>query len=393
MDSISCDLLHRNYDISLHNGQFSHCCRFKGISVSPSELNNLGYRYFNENSETLRARSDLANGIQTPRCQDCWDNEGKNLPSWRLIKSNRIKDNELYLNIQLSSLCNQSCFYCLPESSSTIAKYGSWIHTSTAEVRNTTKSNYIPASISFQTVIDFVKNLDQSVEQLNLSISGGEPFLLEDFEDNMVELAKVFLSTNDARQVSIVISTNTNTKPGKVMDFYDKFNQLNLKHRITFGIVSSLENIEERAEYVRDGLIWSNFEENFKIHHSMADASSIRLTMNPFSVVKITEFFKYFMGYSNVKFNYNYPFQNFLRMEVLDNRFNYELERLNQYITAEDVGHRFEKQFYKFLPDMIKDDKDNARLFKRAITNIDTIKHKNWRTVFPEYIEWFDAIE
>lgn len=391
MNPIECSLLHQNHDINLSSGFLSHCCRFKAIEFNSKEFEQLGSRYLDQNSETRRARTELANGIRTARCQDCWDIEDKNLTSWRLIKLHDRHD-DINLNVQLSTLCNQACYYCVPESSSTIAKYGTWINSGTAELRTLNQNKVAALPLTFQTVIGFVKTIDSRFKTLNLSLSGGEPFLIEDFDDNIVELATIFLSSDDSRKVNIVISTNTNTKPDKLRYFYDKVKSLDNRNRIIIGITSSIENIEERAEYVRDGLVWSNFEENFKIHHSMAQMLTVRLTVNPFTIAKITDFVKYFNDYPLAKFGYNFPFQKFLRMDVLDRRFSSELSQLEEYIIQKNIGYKFEKQFYKILPDMLLNDRLNARLFKKAITQIDEIKKKNWRPIFPEYVEWFDSI-
>ena len=154
-------------------------------------------------------------------------------------------------------------------------------------------------------------------------------------------------------------------------------------------IISSIENLEERAEYVRYGLKWDNFLENFRIHNKYAQEHLIRMTLNPFSIVNISDFFKYF--YSKFKINkilYNYPFQKFWRINVLDQSFLSELKKLENYIIDNDryVGHNW----IKTLGDRLENNINDGKIFRKAITNMDEIKGTNWRTVFPEYIEWFD---
>jgi organic radical activating enzyme len=383
-------MLTRNYDVNLINGFISHCCRFKPIKFVAEEFDQLGHSYIDNNSEIVRARQDLSRGVQTPRCQECWDDENKNILSWRLIKQN-YRHNEINMNLQLSALCNQSCYYCVPESSSTIAKYGSWINSKSAEVLSVPPYQN-KLLIDFDTVTEFVKHIDKKFTVFQLSVSGGEPFLLDNFENELINLAEVFLAIDNNRKVAITISTNGNSKVDKIKYFYERINQLNLKDKIDVAVITSIENLEERAEYVRDGLDWKNFVENFKVHYSMADNLAVRLTVNPFTVVKITDFFKYFSAYESVKFHYNYPFQNFLRMQVLDQRFLPELQSLEQYVVSKGISEKFEAEFYKLLPLQLKNDRTNAVLFKKAVLNLDRIKNKNWRTVFPEYIDWFESI-
>lgn len=391
MAQIKCSILNCNYDVNLSNGSLAHCCRFKPIQFNRSEFEKLNYRYLDFNSETYKARQDLENGIQTPKCNDCWTFENQNLPSWRLQK-NHDRTDFVSINLQFSTLCNQSCFYCGHEVSTTIASYGQWINSRNGDIFTIPQTKQRPPAIKFDHIIDFVKNLPKHITELSLSVSGGEPMLLENFENDIVTLAEVFLSLNDNNKVSIGFSTNTNTKPEKTALFYEKFNNSRIRDKVTLNIVTSVENLEERAEYVRDGLVWSNFLENFKIHNAMADLHSIRLTVNPFTIVNIVDFVKYFVYY-NVDFFYNYPFQRFFQIGVLDKRFISEAQKLEDYVTSKNIEFKFEKKFYKDLSILMQDDKPNAKIFRKAITNHDQIKNKNWRTVFPEYIDWFDSIE
>ena len=166
------------------------------------------------------------------------------------------------------------------------------------------------------------------------------------------------------------------------MDKKSKFN-------LNVSITTSIENLEERAEYVRGGLVWSNFVDNFNIHNAKADYHNIRLTVNPFSIVNIVDFVKFFSVY-NINFDYNYPHQKFFRTEILDHSFLPELVNLEEYIKSNNLGHKFSNDWYNKLKTNIADDKLNARVFRKAITNVDSIRNTNWRKVFPEYIEWFD---
>ena len=372
----------------------SHCCKFEYIQPSEEEINLLGYKYLDFNKETVKARQELTQGIQTSRCKDCWSYENNNQQSWR-IKQNKVHRASKFinLNLQISSLCNQSCFYCLPSLSSSIKKFNLWPDTTSGELiiyPEETRSK-----ITLEHITDFVKNIPTETTQFIFSLTGGEPFIIDNFHESMKYIIEVFFANNPNRTVLLCISTNTNVNLKKLIDFYDMINVLKEKYkdRFTIRITSSIENLEERAEYVRGGLVWSNFLENFKIHNTNADHHNIRLTINPFTISKITDFFKYFSSYKNLEFLYNYTFQKFWRIEVLDDRFKKELVNLEEYIISNNLVNRFDPYpWYTELEKFIIDDKKNARLFKQAITGIDVVRKTNWRNVFPEYIDWVDSI-
>jgi organic radical activating enzyme len=389
--AIKCNELYNTYDINLIDGALSHCCKFETIELNVTEIKQLDYKYFSNNSETIKARTDLLQDIKTSRCKDCWELEAAGKISWRQHRglSEDSSTDIIKLNLQTSSLCNQTCYYCTQTLSSSIARYGSWVSHTTGEIFSWGKEKIDPI-INFDHVIQFVESIPESVKMLEFGLTGGEPFIVDNFNENIKTILQTFCSKDKDRSVQMTISTNTNVDVSNLLHFYEIIKELKTKYRLKVLITTSVENIEERAEYVRGGLVWSNFINNFNIHNASADLHSIRMTINPFSIVNITDFFKFFMPY-NVNFNYNYPHQKFFRTEVLDNRFLPELIKLEDYIKGSSSEHRFiNHNWYTHLKSNLNDDKINARTFRKAITNIDSIKNTNWRTFFPEYIEWFD---
>lgn len=385
---IKCKSLDNFYDIDLLNSQLIHCCKFKPIKLNQSELKSLGHNYFDLNSETVKARRDLKNGIQTPACSDCWEHEAQNLTSYRHVSNDDMYiDQRLSINLQISSLCNLACFYCTPSLSSSIMKYKTWVHGLTGDVIESRST--IDNSITLTHINDFIDNYNPDINKLALSITGGEPFIVENFEQDILMLAETFLSKNEKNYVSIIIATNSAGHSSKIQNFYESIKRHKDAKKIYVEVIISLENLEERAEYVRYGLKWQKFEENFKIHRDNADRIGVRMTLNAFSIVNMVDFIKYFSQY-NIRFFYNYVNQNFYRMNILDERFKSELIKVEDYVQS-NSHINFEGNFIKDLKDHIQNDQANADVFRKAITSIDSIRNTNWRTVFPEYIDWFDG--
>jgi hypothetical protein len=382
---IRCDNLKYFYDINLLNGNLVHCCKFKAIRLNVSELQKLGHEYFDLNSKTVKARQDLNNGIKTPACIDCWKQEEQNLISFREISNASYLGRQININLQISNLCNLACFYCTPTLSSNIMKYKSWVG-ETGDIVDTNVT--IDNSITLTHINDFIKNSSPDINKIGLSITGGEPFIVENFDQDLLMLAETFLAKNENNYVSVIISTNSAGHTGKIHKFYESIKRHKDSKKIHVTIIASLENLEERAEYIRYGMKWEKFEENFKIHLDNADQVSVRMTLNAFSVVNMIDFIKYFSHYK-VRFLYNYVNQNFYRMNILDDRFKHEIIKVEDYVRL-NSNINFEGNFIKDLKSHIQNDQVNADTFRKAITNIDSIRNTNWRTVFPEYIDWFD---
>jgi len=80
-------------------------------------------------------------------------------------------------------------------------------------------------------------------------------------------------------------------------------------------------------------------------------------------------------------------------MDILDKTFCKELDSLQAYVEDKNLQRMFgHNPWYKTIKNSIRNDMANAKIFKNAITNIDKIKNKNWRPIFPEYVDWFDNI-
>lgn len=397
-NQIYCPEIYNGYDIDLITSSIAHCCKQKPSTVTLNEVNLHGYKIFDLNSVTVAARKDFDNNIRTATCVDCWDNEDNGIKSWRQIYIERAANdvhNQIRINLQLSNLCNQSCFYCHPHLSSTIDSFGYWIDSSSGKKTKTVElnSNRIPSEskniLNFEQIIKFIGDLPVTSKSLVVGITGGEPFIVNKFNENLEELITVYFKNDPNKELMFAFASNGNVKPENLLEFYEKIKQLKTKYNIVIKAGLSIENLFERAEYVRHGLKWDNFIDNLKIHCNNADTVTLQLTSNVFSVVNISDFVKYFKDYKLDAFTYGYVGQPFFRLNILDQSFKLEVQKLEDYLKSNNIEHMFKN--YKNLYSL-NDDKVNASKFKFAITNLDEIRGTNWRTVFPEYTEWFDKI-
>lgn len=392
--SIECALITNSYDVSLIDNTISHCCKYR-LAHEPNiwEMKKHGYKIFDANNTTVRSRTEIANNIKTQSCRDCWDYESKGQQSWRLIKNqDREQDPAYYdasvqFNIQLSSLCNQSCMYCVPVLSSTIAQFGEWIDFNSGNVMSSYKQSK-EILINFSHIIDYIGSLPLNKNRLVLSITGGEPFIMNQFEENIEQVVKAFVTKDKSRRLVLQLSTNGNSKEEVLLNFYDRIAKLQKEHNIRVEIGLSLENLEERAEYVRQGMKWNVFLNSFNIHKKYANVT-IKPTFNVFSVVNCTDFIKFFVS-QNIEIVYGTVNQSFFRMNILDQSFIPELQRVEEYIIQSGKEYYFRE--FNVLKDFITNDKPNAEIFKTTITNLDRIRKTDWRLVFPEYQQWYDNI-
>lgn len=386
---IRCSELEKSYDVNLITSRITHCCKYIGKPLSNEEVQKHQWKILDLNKETIKSRQDLANNIQTASCQDCWNVEASGIKSWRQIHNDSELDSDrIKFNVQLSSLCNQSCLYCHNSLSSSIARFDYWINAETGlkELNTLHKHQQL---LSIEHVIEFVANLPEHRKSIVLGFTGGEPFIVDKFNENIETLVRTYFEKDPSKQMTLVFSSNGNVDPENLSNFYNRLKTLKSMYNVNLSIGLSVENLFERAEYIRQGLTWSNFMNNFKIHYANADEVKLKLTVNAFSIVNIADFIKYFSEY-NVSFTYGYTQQTFFRSNILDLSFLSEVQRLEDYLKSSNTEFKFPN--YRVLYDTITDDKENAKIFKSAITDLDEIRGTNWTTVFPEYQQWFENI-
>jgi organic radical activating enzyme len=386
---IRCSELENSYDVNLITSRVTHCCKYTGRPLLKEEVKQHSWRILDLNKETVKSRQDLANNIQTENCQDCWDVESVGIKSWRQIHNDlELDSDKVKFNVQLSSLCNQSCLYCHNSLSSSIARFEYWVNAETGQ-RELNTLHKQPQLLTIEHVIDFVANLPVTKKSIVLGFTGGEPFIVDKFNENIEALVRTYFEKDPSRHMTLVFSSNGNVDIENLSNFYTRLKSLKSQYNLKLSIGLSIENLFERAEYIRQGLSWTNFMSNFDIHYKNADEVKLKLTVNAFSIVNITDFVKYFKEY-NVSFTYGYTQQAFFRSNILDLSFLKEIQRLEEYLKSSNTEHRFPN--YQVLYDTITDDQANAKIFKSAITDLDEIRGTNWRLVFPEYQQWFENI-
>ena len=232
-EPINCVEFETILDLNLVYATQAHCCKFKNIQITHknhlAEFKELGYKFFQNNSHTVHVRNELAAGRRPERCSDCWEHEDKGIESWRMMKNKLRDDNPpISINLQLSSLCNHACFYCVPNLSSTIQKFKSWFNPLTESVTETNihENKHI---ITLGHVKEYIENLPIENKVLSMGMTGGEPFITDEFYDHFESLILAFCSKDPSRKFQFEISTNTNVKVENLNRFYETISRLKEK--------------------------------------------------------------------------------------------------------------------------------------------------------------------
>jgi MoaA/NifB/PqqE/SkfB family radical SAM enzyme len=252
------------------------CC-----SISKQTLGNIHTQSIEDliNGETVKSiRRDMLEEKFPSNCNECYEKER----NFKSINFNQIS-NRLYhigklgtapiklyedennfelqqLDVRWRNTCNGACVYCGPELSSRWA----------IELNDTKRMTKQAMSNSIEYVYDHIDTVK------TLYLCGGEPMMMKE----NVKLVKIIAETRP--ELDIRINTNLSNLNNPV---YETIKDLPNIHWIL-----SAEASEDRFEYIRYPLNWTNFINNFKVIKKLPHKISMNMSWNILNSFGIFEF-------------------------------------------------------------------------------------------------------
>lgn len=228
------------------------------------------------NGEFMRDfRLNRAAGKYSEFCKTCYQQEingleskrqtvikkyydaNKHLVSEAVENNGYMKTMPVWWELRLSSICNESCRMCIPQTSSKMREEFS------------TYKDELPESIKQNTVIS-IKNfekfgylgdnanfIDQIYDNLPnikyLELHGGEPTV----DKNLWNVLEHIVTSGHSSHIHIHVHTNIHSLKKKHIELWNQFK--------TGWIGVSIDAYNEENEYIRYGSTWSKIEENLKL--------------------------------------------------------------------------------------------------------------------------------
>ena len=404
-----------------------HAIDLEEIKTNPSAIHNT--------KQKKEQRRQMQSGQRPAGCEYCWKIEdiGRDAISDRVYKSKICSDmalDEAYsshyktdfnlktLEIAFDRTCNFACSYCNPAFSTTWAndiKYKGPYKNLTTDGRNhfTHEHNsaepykkdetnpYVEAFYKWWET-DLHKSLDE------LRITGGEPMM----SPNLWRLLDWIETQGDKMNPNMRIAINSNL--GAKPDIINKFKK-KLKNFDNFHLYTSMESTFEQAEYIRDGLNYTDWFIN--VLNIMGDHIPSEIhnmcTINALCLESLPEFLERIVWFKSAKKIYdvsmNYTL-NILRFpsfqsplvlpDDLRNKFKGDLEKFlssnMKYLEEMEVNHT--QRLIDYL-DVVKTLHAGAaereklqKDFKMFYTQYDERRGKNFEKTFPIIGEWYRGI-
>jgi len=311
-------MLQNGYNHSCHHPA-PHKIPLEEIEADPAALHNSKFK--------KEQRAKMLKGKRPSECSYCWkiedlgkdyfsDRHYKTSDTWAwdrfedIAKSNP-QDNVYpsYLEVSFSNACNFACAYCSPEISS------KWMEDIKHNGSYPTKHgahdlNYLEQSGKMPYlnrehnpyVEAFWKWFPDALLHLKvLRITGGEPTMSKDtwkLLDYLIE--------HPRKDLDIAINTNGCVEDKLINKLIEKINTL-AEVGVKVDIYTSLESIEEQAEYARDGLnykIWL-----YNIERFLNETKSTVAIMTTVNILSLTTFIEFIKVVMNLRKLYNNSFE------------------------------------------------------------------------------------
>jgi organic radical activating enzyme len=404
-----------------------HKIDLEEIKTNPSAIHNT--------RQKKEQRRQMQSGERPTGCEYCWKIEDihRNNISDRVYKSKIFTNEDLNtayrldhnedinlktLEIAFDRTCNFACTYCNPQFSSTWANnikqkgpytglksdgrnHFTHAHDSAEPYMKGETNPYVEAFYRWWES-DLHKTLDE------LRITGGEPMM----SPNLWRLLDWIETQGDKINPNMRIAINSNL--GAKQSIIDKF-KTKLKGFKNFHLYTSNEATFKQAEYIRDGMVYSDWFSN--VLHMMVDKVPSEIhnmcTINALCLESLPEFLERVVWFKNaakvygssINFTLNilrFPsFQSPLVLpDDLRNKFKGDLEKFltnnEKWLEGMEINHT--QRLIDYL-DVVKTPHAGAatqdklqRDFKAFYSQYDKRRGKDFEKTFPIIGEWYRGI-
>jgi organic radical activating enzyme/acylphosphatase len=371
----------------------------------------------------------MQKGIQCKGCDYCWrvENLKADKISDRVYKSVLYTDEDLqkayesdpsedfdlrYLELSFDRACNFACSYCNPAFSTTWAK-DIKTHGGYKDIGPNGDDHY---GHSHKNASQFDEDNNPYVEAFfkwwesdlkktltHLRLTGGEP-LMSKHTWKLLDL----MAEGDSNVSYFAINTNLNSKELLIDKLIEKAKTIKGLH-----IYSSNESMGDKAEYIRDGLDWDMWVENFEKVAKSGSFSSMHsmCTIGALSLEGLVEYLDWCLETKRkansrdaVTFTLNIlRFPNFQSCLVLPfelrQKFASDLSGWLANNKNSELLHNMEIEQVERLIEYLQNETNQitnrenvVKWFKNYFTQYDKRRGKDFEMTFPIIGEWYNGI-
>jgi MoaA/NifB/PqqE/SkfB family radical SAM enzyme len=238
------------------DGKISTCCG------NPKTITNLSFGdsldHIINNPTIVNVRESLIAGEEHPICDFCWVPEQNGITSQRkyskhIITNIQVSTKITYDNIQHISLflgnkCNLACRMCFPTLSSLLANQSKKLYPFDEHL----DKNIIPTEFTTDQKQKILEIIDISPNLNKIHVWGGEPLVIDFFD----EMCEHLIATGKSSNIELLISTNLQSNIERKLEYFKHFK------KITLSI--SMDGLDDTYEYIRWPGKFNKIKDNIK---------------------------------------------------------------------------------------------------------------------------------
>lgn len=373
--------------ISIQKEGLAPCCEYTGKLIPVTTVED-----YKSHPVYKNWIDQMEQGIWVPGCRVCKEKEQNGFYSQRLSEVENqhpnfetadnldifydiSKNNEfLWINFQPTNLCNQACIMCNPRDSSKLEK----------EVNENSTNHwhgiYDRSNLLPQPDLSIYKLHEQG----RIYLSGGEPSIMK----NVFKYLEEEIAAGKKLQVEMNSNFNSfNLKFWEIMKGVDNL-----------GVLASIDDIGNRAEYIRYGCRWNEVYNNIKKLKEMCNNAHLRLTptWGMYNIFYIDEYINWAVD-NNLEILWN---------GIISEPVEFSLNYLHPaFHTA--IIEKIENSRYKEIPNveldrlehfknMIENSTFDINVFektKSTLNKIDNLRKLNYKKTFPELANYISTVD
>jgi radical SAM protein with 4Fe4S-binding SPASM domain len=381
------------------NGTVIPCCMTAAHNYTVGDANTQTIEQLWNNNAMTALRRDMINGIEPRICNKCFDQERVIGQSSRTINNQVFKNSyenipnitnsdgtvtELklkYWDFRFSNICNFKCRSCGPRYSS------AWVPDANKMKMSVQDKVWHIEQVDNKPNYEFLKQHIDYVEKIYFA--GGEPLMMQEHWDTLELIDK-----HNRYDVRVLYNTNLSMlayNKRNVLDYWKNWK----KGKLVVSV--SIDEIDERAEYVRSGTNWTKLEENLT---AVSTLDNVILwpsfTVSVYNVFRIPMIIDRLLALNVISKEFDY--KNFhinvltgpdhLRINVLPMEFRREILKLySDYCTSYKQRYNVDLgSVFDYIIDHLKQPQNESMVqkFIKYSNTLDEIRNESTFSVIPE---------
>jgi len=381
------------------NGRVIPCCMTAAHNYTVGDANTQTIEQLWNNDSMTALRKDMINGIEPRICNKCFDQERvlghssrthnndffkksyENIPNITNSDGTVIELKLKYWDFRFSNICNFKCRSCGPRYSS------AWVPDANKMKLSSQDKVWHIEQVDNKPNYEFLEQHIDYVEKIYFA--GGEPLMMQEHWDTLELIDK-----HNRYDVRVLYNTNLSVlsyNKRNVLDYWKNWKKGNLH------ISVSIDEIDERAEYVRSGTNWSKLEDNLVTVNKLDNVILWpSFTVSIYNVFRIPMIIDRLIALNVITKEFNY--KNFhinvltgpnqLRINVLPTEFRREiLKQYSDYCISYKQRYNVDLgSVFDYIIDHLKQPQNEPMVknFIKYSNTLDEIRNESTFTVIPE---------